>query len=73
MTKEILRFGNMKIEKHKFCHYESPVILEDVDIDNTLFSNKISFGSKSYKYFIDYFVIIIKLNHHDGPNKCIFV
>ena len=72
MTKEILRFGNMKIEKHKFWHYESPIILEDVDIDNTLFSNKIYFGSKSYKYFIDYFVITIKLNHHDGPTKCKF-
>ena len=34
--------------------FESPVFLEDVDIDNILLSNKISFGEKSYKYLIDY-------------------
>ena len=38
----------------KLYRFESPVILEDVDIDNILLSNKISFGEKSYIYLIDY-------------------
>ena len=34
MVKEIITFRNIEIEKHKFLHYESPILLEDVDIKN---------------------------------------
>ena len=30
------------------------MFLEDVDIENVLVSNKVSFGEKNYKYFIGY-------------------
>ena len=29
--------------------------MKDVDIEKVLVSNKISYGEKNYKYFIDYF------------------
>ena len=42
MGKEILSFGNIEIEKHKFYQYKSPIFVEDVDTNNVLLSNKIS-------------------------------
>ena len=39
-------FGDAKIEKNKFYHHKSPIILEDVDIQKVLVSNKISSGEK---------------------------
>ena len=54
MGKEILIFGYIEMEKDKFYIYESPMFLEDVDINNALVSNKIFSGEESYKYFISY-------------------
>ena len=54
MGQVILTFGGIEIEKHKFQRYKNPVFLEDVDIDNVLASNKISFGEKKCKYFVGY-------------------
>ena len=51
MGKEIITFGYIEIEKHKFQRYKSPIFLEDVDNDNALVSSKISSGEKVYKYF----------------------
>ena len=54
MGKEILMFGNIEIEKNNFYHHITPIFLGDVDIEKVLVSHKISFGEKSYKYFIGY-------------------
>ena len=48
MGKEILRFGDIKIEKSKFYHHESPASLRDVDIEKVLVSNKTSSGKKNF-------------------------
>ena len=42
------------MKKRIFHHLKSLILLEDVDIDYVLTSSMISFGEKSYKYFIDY-------------------
>ena len=42
MGKEILTFGHIEIEKHKFYHYKCLTFLLDVDIENILVSNNIS-------------------------------
>ena len=55
MGKETLTFGDFEIENHKLYLYESPIFLEDVDIDNMLVSDKISSGEKNFKHFIGYF------------------
>ena len=54
MGKEILTFGNIKIEKNRFYHHKTPNFLGDADIEKVL-SDKISFGEKGYKYFIGFF------------------
>ena len=46
MGKEILTFGNIEIEKNKFYRHKTPILLEDVDIEIVIVSNKISFGEK---------------------------
>ena len=57
MGKEILTFGDFEIENlYLYLYlYESPIFLEDVDIDNMLVSDKISSGEKNFKHFIGYF------------------
>ena len=42
------------MKKRIFHHLKNLILLEDVDIDYVLTSSMISFGEKSYKYFIDY-------------------
>ena len=55
MSNEVIMFGNIETKERKFnYHRNSNFILEDVDIDNILISNKISSDEKSYKYFIGY-------------------
>ena len=54
MGKEILTFGDIKIEKNKFYRHKTPNLLKDVDIKKVLVSNKIPFDEKNYKYFIGY-------------------
>ena len=44
MGKEMLTFGNIKIEKNTFYCHESPIYLEDVDIKKVLVSYKVSSG-----------------------------
>ena len=52
MSKEILTFGDIETEKNKSYGHESPILKKDVDIEKVLVSNMISFGEKSYKFFI---------------------
>ena len=54
MSKEILTFLNIEIEKNKFFHNKASIFFKDVDIDKVLVSNKFSFGNKNYQYFIGY-------------------
>ena len=62
MGKEILMFGDIKIDKYKFHHNKTPIFLKDVDIEKVLVSNKVYFGEKNYKYFIGY--LYYKLSHY---------
>ena len=36
MTKEIIAFDNIEIEKHKFHHHKNLIFTEDLDIENVL-------------------------------------
>ena len=42
MKKQIIMFGNIKIEKYKFHNHKSPILVDDEDIDKILISNKVS-------------------------------
>ena len=54
MGKKILAFGYIEIKKDKFYRHKTPILLEDVDIEKVLVSNKISSDEKTYKYFVGY-------------------
>ena len=42
MGEEIISLGDIDIEKHKFHSYKNSILLNDVDLDSILISNKIS-------------------------------
>ena len=45
MNNKIITFGDNEIEERKFHCSKNSVVLEDLNIDNILISNKISFTS----------------------------
>ena len=49
IDKEILKFGDIEIEKNQFYHNKTHIFLKDVELEKVLVSNKISFGQKNYK------------------------
>ena len=49
MGKKICPFGDIEIEKNKFYHHKTLIILKDVDNEKLLVFNKISFGEKKKK------------------------
>ena len=58
MGKKICPFGDIEIEKNKFYHHKTLIILKDVDNEKLLVFNKISFGEKKKKndkHFIGHF------------------
>ena len=54
MSKEILTFRDIEIEKEKNYRNKIPILLKDVHIAKVLVSSKISLREKDYKYFLGY-------------------
>ena len=54
MVKKFQPLVISKLKKIKFYRQKRPIFLGNIDTENTLISNKISFGEKNYKYFIGY-------------------
>ena len=55
VNKVIITFCHNEIEKGKLHHYKSPTFIRYwffEDIDKVFIFNKVSFGEKTYKYFI---------------------
>ena len=52
--KSIIKFGDTEIEKHKFHQYRKPILIKNIDFNQLVVSNKISFGKNGFKYFIGY-------------------
>ena len=48
MDKEIIKFDDTEIEKHKFHQHKGPILIDNIDV----VSDKISFGKFDFKYFI---------------------
>ena len=53
MDQEIIKFDDTEIGKYKFHQLENPISIDDIIISNIVVSNKVSFGRKNFKYFID--------------------
>ena len=54
MGKEIMTFGDIEVQKYKFCQSKSPVSINDVDISKIVVSNRILFAERGFKYFVGY-------------------
>ena len=52
--KEIIMFGNIEVEKHKFHQYKSVIWINKKDICKIVLLNRVPFGKKDFKYFIGY-------------------
>lgn len=48
MNKEILRFDDNEIDKHKFHLPKNSILIDDADVDKILISDKGSFGKKGF-------------------------
>ena len=63
MSKEILTFEDIEIEKNKFYHHKTPIFKKDVDIGKVLVSNKI-FSAENINTLLVTCIMIIKLSHY---------
>ena len=52
MEKTFTKLGYIEIKKLKFHQHKRPISIKDIDSNEIVVSNKISFGKKRSKYFI---------------------
>ena len=46
MDKNIVKFEETEIEEFKFHHYKSPILINDIDINEIIVSNEFPFDNK---------------------------
>ena len=63
MSKEILTFGNIEIEKKIFCH-KSPVPLRDINIENVVAFKRFLLEKKTINTLLATGIMIIKLSYY---------
>lgn len=49
MNKDIITLGDNESKKRKFHYSNYPVSIKNLDVDNIIISNKVSFGEKRFK------------------------
>ena len=52
MEKIIVKFGEIEIDKQKCYQYKRPISIKNIDVNKIVVSNKVSFGTKGFKFFI---------------------
>ena len=50
----MIEFDAPETEEYRFHQNKSPISINDIDINKIIASNKLSFGSQDFKYFIGY-------------------
>ena len=50
----MIKFDDIEIDICKFHQYKSPILVDYIDINKIVVSNKISYGKNDFKYFIGY-------------------
>ena len=69
MSKEILTFGDIEIEKNIFYRHKSSVPLKNVDIEKVLVSNKISLVKNNINTMVNCIMIKRISKSYDGQTK----
>ena len=54
MERILQKFGDIEIQKQKLHQYKRPISIENIDINEIVVSNKVSFHKNGFKYFIGY-------------------
>ena len=54
IDKKNIKFDDTEIEKHKFDQCKSPILIDNIDVNKIVVSNKISLSKIDFKYFIGY-------------------
>ena len=54
MGEEIITFGDVEVEKHKFHQHNNPISMYDVSTDKAEVSNRAPYGKEGFKYSIGY-------------------
>ena len=44
MDKKAIKFGDTEIEKHELHQHKSPILINNIDINKIVVSNKVSLG-----------------------------
>ena len=53
MDRKIIKFDNTETEEYKFYQHESPILINDIGI-NEIVVSKLPFGKQNFKYCIGY-------------------
>ena len=53
INKQIIKCYDTEIEEYKFHQNKRPILINDIDINKIVVSNKLPFGDQDFKYFID--------------------
>ena len=54
MDQKQIKFADTEIEEYRFHQYKSPILINDIDINTIVVSNRFLFGKQGFKYFIGY-------------------
>ena len=54
MSEKTLKSGNMKVNKRKFHKSKPPIVLQSVNIDQIVVSDKFKHSDDGFEYFIGY-------------------
>ena len=54
MDKKIIKFDDTEVEEFEFHEHKSPILINDINIDKIVVSDKLPFGKQDFKYFIGY-------------------
>ena len=46
---KVIKSGHTETYKQTFHQHNEPILIENIDIDKTVVSNKVSFGKKGFK------------------------
>ena len=68
MDKKVTKFNDTEIKELEFNQYKSPILINDIDINEIEVSYKIPFGKQDFKYFIGY-----KDNNEIRPLRIFFL
>ena len=74
MTKETLKFNNIRLNKKEFHKSKEPIDLLSIDLDQIVVSGKFKHNDEGFKHFIGYLEgeIIKPLCNYFTSNKWIY-